>query len=70
MFYYNVQDNILDNFGYNSIPANIGRIFISLNILISVPYYCFMPRLALYAIISLFTGQIKRKKVVVLLMLC
>ncbi len=38
MFYKNTQPNILDNFPYDDMAANVARLFVSLNILISVPY--------------------------------
>ncbi len=48
MFYHEVNSNILDNFPYNDIVATVARVLITLNILISVPYGCFMPRVSLY----------------------
>jgi len=60
MFYTNVYANILDNFPQNDIPANVARILLSLNVMMSVPYMCFMPRISLYAIITLFFGKLNR----------
>jgi len=62
MFYHQVNSNILDNFPYNDIIATIARILITLNILISVPYGCFMPRVSIYLVFNLLFGPIKYLK--------
>jgi sodium-coupled neutral amino acid transporter 11 len=56
MFFPNVNANILENFHPGSITANIARILVSLNIVISVPYSVFMPRLAITSVLALFLG--------------
>jgi hypothetical protein len=57
-----VKPNILDNYPFDSMFANVGRILLSLNIIISVPYGCLMPRLSLYSILTLMIGKIRYKK--------
>src|SRR4051812_41817203 len=48
--------NLLDAFSDKDVVANIGRMFMSLNILVSLPYSSFMPRLALLSIFKLTFG--------------
>jgi len=62
MFYENSQTNILDNLPTRNILADMARICICLNVLLSVPYMIFMPRVSLYAIIALiFPGKVPHK---------
>ncbi|PRP72803.1 hypothetical protein PROFUN_07703 [Planoprotostelium fungivorum] len=59
LFYHDVKSNILSNFSATDVPANVARILLVLTILISVPYQCFMPRVSLYSVATLFFGSPK-----------
>ncbi|PRP81903.1 hypothetical protein PROFUN_10611 [Planoprotostelium fungivorum] len=50
-------DDILENFNDADVIANVGRIFLCINILLSIPYSCFMPRVSIYSIYTLYFGQ-------------
>lgn len=56
-FYGNVQANIVSNYSFRSIPAMAARFLIVIAISASVPYMCFMPRLSLYALLSMMCGK-------------
>jgi len=58
LFYTEVQANVLDNFGENDILANVARLLLCLNVIISVPYYCYMPKFALYSVLALYAGKL------------
>jgi len=58
LFYTEVQANVLDNFGENDILANVARLLLCLNVIISVPYYCYMPKFALYSVLTLYAGKL------------
>eukprot|EP01098_Paradermamoeba_levis_P001591 TRINITY_DN11867_c0_g1_i1.p1 TRINITY_DN11867_c0_g1~~TRINITY_DN11867_c0_g1_i1.p1 ORF type:complete len:455 (-),score=65.08 TRINITY_DN11867_c0_g1_i1:47-1411(-) len=57
LFYTDCKANVLDNFDLHDVLANICRILLSINIMLSVPYSVFIPRVALYSLISLFLGK-------------
>jgi len=62
MFYQNVHSNVLDNFSNDNIVAVFLRVIVIINILISVPYYCFMPKLALQFFVELLFGKITSQR--------
>jgi len=57
MFYQNSQANILDNFSFDDLLANIARIMLSINIVLSVPYTVFMPKVAIFFFCQMLAGQ-------------
>jgi len=54
LFGKDVEANVLDSFPGSDIPAIVARFTLSANVAISVPYYCFMPRISMYALLTLF----------------
>jgi len=58
LFYNQVNANILNNYPSGDILANICRLLLCVNVAISVPYSCFMPRLSIFAVLTLFFGHL------------
>ncbi len=56
----NLTGNVLDSFSTHDTIAIVARAALSLNIMASVPYYVFMPRLSLYAVITLLFGRVSK----------
>jgi len=56
LFFTDSNSNILTNFSDNDVLANVMRLLLCLNVAISVPYGCFLPRLSLFAFFTLLFG--------------
>jgi len=57
LFFSDVRANVLDNFPEDDILANVARLFLCLNVIVSVPYYCYMPKFATYSVLTLYLGK-------------
>ncbi len=51
-----VPSDILNAFADDDVAANVGRLLLSLNIMISLPYSIFMPRVSLQSLFKLALG--------------
>jgi amino acid permease len=61
MFGLNVPQNILQGFGDEDPLTTVCRVALSLNILASIPYLTFMPRISLYALTTaVFPGRVRK----------
>jgi amino acid permease len=60
LFGSSLTGNVLDSFSTHDTIAVVARAALSLNIMASVPYYVFMPRLSGYAVITLLFGKISK----------
>ncbi len=49
LFYGDVQPNILDSFPQKDLVATIGRVILAVDITITIPFSCFMPRISILA---------------------
>jgi amino acid permease len=53
MFFDDVDDNILDNFSYKDVVTNVSRMLIVSNIVLSIPYNNFIPRVVISSMIQI-----------------
>jgi len=67
LFYTQVQANVLDNFPEDDLLANITRLLLCINVIASVPYYCYMPKFAVYSVLTLYLGKLNETLIQALL---
>jgi len=57
LFYQNVDDDILSNFGAKDQMIQVARLMVAFNIVVSVPYCNFIPRVAVLAVVQMYFPQ-------------